>query len=126
MPIWATNEEIEAASEEFYTVPEWAEIPASQRRITVDGEPIAPDVSILHTPGHTPGHQSVCVETAAGLELIVGQCCYSCGEFSDNAVAVTDMHDETWLEAGRASLDRLRRLSPAVAHFSHDLAVLHR
>ncbi len=125
-PVWVTDEEVEAATAEFYTVPEWAEIPPDRRRRTVDGELIAPEVRLLHTPGHTPGHQSVCVDTPDGLELIVGQTCFSCAEFEGGPPAITDMHDESWLEVGQASLDRLRSLSPAAAHFSHDLAVFGR
>ncbi len=39
-----------------------------------DGE-LIPGIRILFTPGHTPGTQSVAVETAAGLAVITGFCC---------------------------------------------------
>ena len=39
-----------------------------------DGE-IAPGVKVVLTPGHTPGGQSVVVETAQGPVLITGFCC---------------------------------------------------
>ena len=121
-PVWATDEEVQAATAEFYTVPEWAEITPDRRRRTIDGELIASGVRLLHTPGHTPGHQSVSVETSHGLELIVGQACYSCSEFELGEPELSDMHDESWLAVGQSSLDRLRSLSPVRAHFSHDRA----
>ena len=39
-----------------------------------DGE-LIPGVHILFTPGHTPGTQSVAVETGAGLAVVTGFCC---------------------------------------------------
>jgi glyoxylase-like metal-dependent hydrolase (beta-lactamase superfamily II) len=39
----------------------------------VEGEAqIVPGVRVFPTPGHTPGHQSVAVETAAGTAVICG------------------------------------------------------
>jgi len=41
----------------------------------VDGDrELLPGLKILFTPGHTPGDQSVAVETAAGLAVITGFC----------------------------------------------------
>ena len=43
---------------------------------TVEGDcELMPGISLLFTPGHTPGIQSVAVETAAGLAVITGFCC---------------------------------------------------
>lgn len=36
---------------------------------------LMPGIRLLFTPGHTPGTQSVAVETAAGLAVITGFCC---------------------------------------------------
>jgi glyoxylase-like metal-dependent hydrolase (beta-lactamase superfamily II) len=36
---------------------------------------LAPGIRLLFTPGHTPGIQSVAVETADGLAVITGFCC---------------------------------------------------
>jgi len=36
---------------------------------------LMPGISLLFTPGHTPGTQSVAVETDAGLAVITGFCC---------------------------------------------------
>jgi glyoxylase-like metal-dependent hydrolase (beta-lactamase superfamily II) len=119
-PVWVTAAEVEAASVEFYTVPEWAEISERRLRLSADGEEIAPDVRVLHTPGHTPGHQSVTVLTDRGLEVIVGQACFSCGEYASERPEPTDMHDAEWIPVGVESLTRLRGLGAVRAHFSHD------
>lgn len=121
-PVWITAAELAVSTTEFYTVPEWADIDPARRRIASDGEAIADGVRILHTPGHTPGHLSVAVDTDAGLEIIVGQACYSCAEYDTGSPAETDMHDPDWHPTGVESLARLRSRSPARAHFSHDLS----
>ena len=42
----------------------------------IDGDTnISPGISILLTPGHTPGGQSVQISTAAGKAIITGFCC---------------------------------------------------
>lgn len=43
---------------------------------TVEGDTvIEPGIELLLTPGHTPGGQSVAVDTAAGKAIITGFCC---------------------------------------------------
>ena len=80
-PVWLSAAEVAAAEEPHYTVPEWAAVEPSRLRIAGDEEELAAGVTILHTPGHTPGHQSVAVETSDGIELVVGQACWTCREF---------------------------------------------
>lgn len=123
LPVWVTSDEVEAATAEFYTVPEWAHIDADRLRLGADGEEIAPEVRLIHTPGHTPGHQSVVIGADDTLELIVGQACYTCAEFVTGSAAHEDMHDSGWIEAGAESMARLVRLNPRTAHFSHDTVV---
>ena len=36
---------------------------------------LKPGIRLLHTPGHSPGNQSVAVETSAGTAVITGFCC---------------------------------------------------
>ena len=44
--------------------------------ITVDGDTeIVPGIRVVLTPGHTPGGQSVAVETTEGTAVITGFCC---------------------------------------------------
>jgi glyoxylase-like metal-dependent hydrolase (beta-lactamase superfamily II) len=44
-------------------------VPVEGNQQIVDG------IEVVHTPGHTPGGQSVLVQTAAGKALITGFCC---------------------------------------------------
>ncbi|MDH3704782.1 MAG: MBL fold metallo-hydrolase [Acidimicrobiia bacterium] len=120
-PIWVTDAEVAVSTQDFYTVPEWAAITPSRRRTARDGEELAAGVRLLETPGHTPGHLSVAVDTADGLEVIVGQSCYCQAEFDGTAPPpVVDLHDRAMADVAHESLNRLRALHPVDAWFSHE------
>lgn len=58
----------------------------------IDGErDIVPGVTVFLTPGHSPGGQSVEVNTAAGNAIITGFCC-----FMSNFVQTEDMKRKGW------------------------------
>ena len=57
--------------------------------VAVEGDAkIAPGIRVILTPGHTPGGQSVAVETEAGTAVITGFCCNS-NNFPNVGPAVT-------------------------------------
>jgi len=45
-----------------------------QIRIVTANQEICPGISVLHTPAHTPGGLSVCIDTPFGKALITGCC----------------------------------------------------
>ncbi len=126
VPVYVQAAELEAAQLPRFTIPEWAEISPERRRVIDGDDEIAAGVTVVATPGHTPGHQSVVVRSGDRIEVIVGQCCCTCEEFRSGSLLPADMHDESMLDQGHASLDRLRRLDPAAGYFSHDAAVFRR
>lgn len=113
VPIVVQDLEWQAAwQNDDYTIREWIDFPgANYIRINGDTE-LAPGLNALATPGHTPGHQSVTVETDDGLVLIAGQAAQDARAF---ATGDAD-----------ASLARLRAFNASRIHFSHDRAVLQR
>ncbi len=119
-PVWITRAELDVSTTELYTVPEWASIEPERLRLAADGETIAGGIRVLHTPGHTPGHLSIAVDTTSGLEIVVGQACYTCAEYREGTTTADDVHGPDWHHIGLASLARLRSLQPVRAHFSHD------
>lgn len=56
---------------------------AYAERVTIlDGDRgLFPGIRAVHTPGHTPGHQCVTVETDTGLVTILGDAAHSYGNF---------------------------------------------
>ncbi len=101
----------------YSTVREWFDV-AGARFELVDGESeVVPGVRIVTTPGHTPGHQSVRVETAAGPAIIVGDAAWNIDQFEGADPPNGAMED---VPMYRNSLRKLRDLSPAAVHFCHD------
>jgi glyoxylase-like metal-dependent hydrolase (beta-lactamase superfamily II) len=91
----------------------------------VDGDTaIAPQVEVIHLPGHSPGSQGVLVTTLAGRYLIAGDCVGSYANWRGDALVdhlpsgtFTSLHDYT------SSFRRIESLDCDVIP-SHDAAVL--
>ena len=91
LPIYVQRLEREAARVPGYTIPEWVEFEGA-RYVELDGEAeIAPGVRVLPTPGHTPGHQSVLVETEDGLVVVAGDVAYRWEDFDAAAGPLLDL-----------------------------------
>ena len=122
-PTYVQAAELKAAEAPGYTVPEWATIPPSRLRV-VDGDvEIAPGVTVLSTPGHTPGHQSVVVADGASTIVIGGQCAFRGDELRTGVPSASNLHDETWRDAATSSLSRIFALKPDTVELSHCDAV---
>jgi len=102
----------------YDTPKEWFEF-AGARFELLDGEAdVAAGVRVVTTPGHTVGHQSVEVDTTAGLAVISGDACWSVEMFEGRRRPKPPMMDD--MPTALQSLDRLRQLKPAAVHFCHD------
>jgi N-acyl homoserine lactone hydrolase len=119
-PTYVQAAEFETAKAPGYTVPDWADIPQSRLRLVHGDEEIVDGIRLLATPGHTPGHQSVLIEAGGERVVIAAQCAYRAEELRTGQPASTNLHDESWADEARHSLQRLRALAPLTAHFSHD------
>jgi len=112
VPIHVQQAELDLALREGHTVVEWVDFPNARYEAVEGDREIVDGVSVLATPGHTPGHQSVTVRVGDGLVLIVGQAAQDARSFA------TGPADST--------IQRLRSLNADRIHFSHDRAVLRR
>jgi len=80
-PIYVQRREREEARTEDYTIPEWVEFDGATY-VELEGEhEVLPGLRVVPTPGHTPGHQSVLVETDEGLVVVAGDVAYTWSEF---------------------------------------------
>ena len=122
-PIYVQAAEYEAADAYAYTVPEWFQFAgAKYEQLTGEAE-IARGVSVLPTPGHTPGHQSVLVDVEDGLAIIAGHAAYTAAEYADEEPAPGGDWDD---EAYARSLVLLKELAPRRVYFSHDPVIWER
>ncbi len=103
-----------------YTDATWALPPADQRRTVQGDEQVADGVTILATPGHTAGHQSVLVE-ADGRRVVIGaQVVWHADELGLEAASPANVDPVPELQAAAVdSIRRLKALEPEVLHLSH-------
>ncbi len=107
-------------ADQFYTDRSWALAPQSQQRIVNGDEMIADGVTIIATPGHTAGHQSVMVEAGDSPVVIGAQLVWHVDEFEAEVASAANVDPVPELQ--RAAVDSIRRikaLNPQVIHFSH-------
>ena len=120
VPIYVQAAEWEIAHTTDHTILEWIDFPAARYvRLTGDHEPFE-DLRIVTTPGHTPGHQSLAVETDGGLILLAGQAVYTVEEWVGEPDELEGRSDAPDREAYDRSTGRLHALEPARVHFGHD------
>lgn len=119
--------ELEACRAEHYTIlGDVIDYPGS-RFEALDGEgQIADGLRLIPTPGHTPGHQSLVVETRQGRVILAGQ--------SANTASEHAMYEYARRLKGRGAphaeypawVDAFAALDPWRVLFAHDLAVWER
>jgi N-acyl homoserine lactone hydrolase len=92
-PTYVQRVELEAAVAPAY-LEEWVRFPGATY-VELDGDAtIADDVSVLFTPGHSPGHQAVVVSTDEGPVVLGGDVTYSMQELIDGATdSIGRIHD---------------------------------
>ena len=121
VPLVVQRAEYEEAQQPGYTIPEWIDFPGAEWR-PIDGEAeVVPGIRVLPTPGHTPGHQSVLVARAEGVDVIAGQAVYDTDEL--DAEASIEPIDEVEAEQTSTSARRIKAANPARVFFSHDSRV---
>jgi len=94
---------------------------------TVDGDcQIAPGVSVVSLPGHTPGSQGVLVDTGSARYLLAGDCVDTYENWEGNeSTAHIPSGSHTDLFEYYKSFEKIERLDCEVIP-SHDLAVIER
>ncbi len=116
VPIAVQEAELEAAQGE--DMPWWDGPGLQFQPVRGDWSPI-PGIEMLHTPGHTPGHQSMLVRRQDQPLLFTWDAVYTEEHWRDNKLGtVSD------IPAARASIARLRRIAAeegAKVIFGHDI-----
>lgn len=94
----------------------FSDVPESRFRL-VDGDiELAPGIMLVHTPGHTPGHQAVAVRVQDGWVMLTGDACDDEQIWSGRQLpGIVENPD-----AFRASLARMHQ-SGAIPLWPHDL-----
>lgn len=117
------TELVAARTTEDYTLPELLD---GSRFVEVDGEAeILPGVTLVPTPGHTDGHQSVLVRAPDGVVVVAGQSHDTASAYAADALAARahlDRHKPP-LPVPPSWVGYLQSLDPRVVVFAHDHSV---
>ena len=120
IPMYVQAREWEIAHTTDHTILEWIDFDGS-RYEQLDGDRrLSEDVTIVATPGHTPGHQSLAVHSTTGLVVLAGQACYTAAEWAGEETPLEGRSRATDVEAYDRSIARLRGLASGVVRFGHD------
>ena len=117
-------DELAAARGADYTVPEDIDLDGGQwDEQSGEHEPL-PGIRVIRTPGHSPGHQAVSVETDAGRLLLAGQTFRQASDFARAVTALRlDLEGFPDPPTYPEWLPRLLDLQPYRVAFGHDHAV---
>ena len=123
---WVQRAELARAKVESPELCDWFDFMNARFELLDGDTEVVPGLSVITTPGHTAGHQSVIVRTAHGAEVLIGDAAYTAAQYQDPAA--DDLPDGQAADATswRRSISRLHTMEPATVHFCHDTAVIHR
>jgi N-acyl homoserine lactone hydrolase len=117
--------ELARARREAPYLADWFDF-AGARFELLDGDTeIVPGLSVMATPGHTAGHQSVVIRGADGDDLLIGDAAYTPRVYSgpdDQELPPGQAADR---DAWEASRGRIRASGAARVHFCHHTDVIH-
>jgi N-acyl homoserine lactone hydrolase len=120
--------ELDRCQRESRQIYDWFDfMNASFELLDGDAE-IVPGLSVITTPGHTSGHQSVLVQAADGsTDLLTGDAAYTPDQYADPDTGEEQLPDGQAADvpSWRASVRRMHAAAPARVHFCHYTGVVH-
>ena len=117
--IYVQEKELEIARTTRYTVQEWFDYEGAQLNAVSGDLEIGTGITLLSSPGHTPGHQSVLIETTGGSVLVAAQAAFTAHEYQHGGNPADQAHEglqTQYLDA----LARLKSIPADEVYFSHD------
>ncbi len=122
---WVQRAELARAKIESPELYDWFGFMNARFELLDGDTEVLPGLSVIATPGHTSGHQSVVVTTAAGGEVLIGDAAYTSALYASPADQELPHGQAAELVSWRDSLARIRAMNPSRVHFCHDTAVIH-
>ena len=118
--------ELERARRESTQLADWFDF-AGARFELLDGDTeIVPGLSVITTPGHTAGHQSVVIRGTDGDDdLLIGDAAYTPTLYEGPAGQKLPPGQAADRDQWEASRDRIRSSAAARVHFCHHTDVIH-
>lgn len=118
--------ELDRARRQSPDLADWFDFMGARFELLDGDTEVRPGLSVIATPGHTDGHQSVVVQSGtAEPEVLIGDAAYTPRQYSgpdDQKLPDGQASDRP---AWQASLGRIRSMRPAQVHFCHHTDVIH-
>ena len=116
--------ELDRARRESAQLAGWFDF-AGARFELLDGDTeILPGLSVIATPGHTNGHQSVVIQGADGHDLLIGDAAYTPQLYAGPEGQQLPPGQAADRGAWEASIGRIRATGAARVHFCHHTDVI--
>jgi glyoxylase-like metal-dependent hydrolase (beta-lactamase superfamily II) len=120
VPIHVQPAEWEVAHTTEHTILEWIDFSGARYEQTAGDHDLFEGIRVVATPGHTPGHQSLVVESKQGRTVLAGQAVYTAGEWAGDPDAREGRSRAPDKAAYDRSIERLKALRPVRVLFGHD------
>ncbi len=127
VPIYVQRAEWAMVHQPDYTIAEWIDAPGLTYEVLDDDAEVGPGLTLVRTPGHAPGHQSLVVRSFEGTVVLAGQAVQSRAEWQGATEAsASGEPNAPDRDAYVRSVERLRALDPVRVHFAHDASIWER
>ena len=124
-PFYIQAAELERARRESPQLADWFDFMDARYELLDGDAEIVPGLSVVATPGHTVGHQSVVVRTGNGAEVLIGDAAYKTKQYLEPDDGELPPGQASDPAAWRESVGRVHALRPDRVHFCHDTDVIH-
>ncbi len=125
-PFYIQRTELDRARREGREFAEWFDFMGARFELLDGDAEVVPGVSVITTPGHTSGHQSVVVQSGDGPpDLLIGDAAYTPRQYLGAPDAKLPPGQASDLAAWQNSVRRIRAAAAARVHFCHHTDVIH-
>jgi N-acyl homoserine lactone hydrolase len=123
--IYVQRTELSRAEREARDIYDWFDFMNAKFELLDGDTEILPGLSVITTPGHTAGHQSVLVQSDGGPDLLVGDAAYTPQQYTAPARDDLPPGQASDPAAWRESVHRMRSTGAARVHFCHHTDIVH-
>ena len=125
-PFYVQRAELERARRESPGLSDWFDFMGARFELLDGDAEILPGLSVLATPGHTVGHQSVAVQAGDGSpDLLIGDAAYTPRTYAAEPGHSLPPGQAADRPAWDATIDRVRSLKFSQVHFCHHTDTVH-
>lgn len=118
--------ELDRAKRESPELYDWFDFMNADFELLDGDAEVVPGLSVIATPGHTVGHQSVIVASGDGTsDVLIGDAAYTPRQLAGPPDEDLPRGQASDPAAWRTSLQRIRAVTPARTHFCHHTDVVH-